>query len=125
MFYSTVVKKALKRCLAKDSKSGRSVKDDYRQNNLIPLVIHDIFGGEILKTSNEKGWHYYNRIDGERLDFTEPDNSYRENQFEDLLSSPDEIVNFFPTEDYITFFMRFIKSFEEAVGLKKFRFDAA
>ena len=35
------------------------------------LVAHDHFGGEILKSRYGAIWHFYNRIDGERIDFTE------------------------------------------------------
>lgn len=32
------------------------------------LVIHDIFGGEIVKTEAPTGWHFYNIVDGFRYD---------------------------------------------------------
>lgn len=35
------------------------------------LVAHDVLGGEILKTRWGEIWHFYNRIDGRRVDFTE------------------------------------------------------
>lgn len=36
------------------------------------LVIQDVFGGDILKTRLPGGrWHFYNRIDGKRSDFTD------------------------------------------------------
>lgn len=35
------------------------------------LVAHDHLGGEILKTRWRDIWHFYNRIDGARIDFTE------------------------------------------------------
>ncbi|MEM8760130.1 MAG: hypothetical protein AAGE83_07395 [Pseudomonadota bacterium] len=34
------------------------------------LVAHDHLGGEILKTRYGDLWHFYNRIDGRRIDFT-------------------------------------------------------
>ncbi|QCR31188.1 hypothetical protein [Lysinibacillus sp. SGAir0095] len=34
------------------------------------LVVNDLLGGEILKTSLPDGWHFYNFIDGNRYDFT-------------------------------------------------------
>jgi hypothetical protein len=49
----------------------------YGQCAQTSIVIHEIFGGDILKTSgwpkpggNGNGRHFYNRIDGVRLDFT-------------------------------------------------------
>lgn len=40
------------------------------QCSVTALVIHDLFGGEIVKTMAPGGWHFYNRIDGKRYDFT-------------------------------------------------------
>jgi hypothetical protein len=40
------------------------------QCNVTALVIHELFGGELLKTPLPAGDHYYNRIGGERYDFT-------------------------------------------------------
>jgi hypothetical protein len=34
-------------------------------------VVHELFGGELLKTRLPEGDHFYNRIDGVRFDFTE------------------------------------------------------
>ena len=41
------------------------------QCNVTAAVIHDIFGGEILRTRLPGVWHYYNRIDGVRFDLTD------------------------------------------------------
>jgi hypothetical protein len=40
------------------------------QCGVTALVAHDRFGGEILKTDVNGAWHFYNRIDGKRVDFT-------------------------------------------------------
>lgn len=40
------------------------------QCNVTALVVQDIFGGEILKTEAPGGWHFYNRVRGERYDLT-------------------------------------------------------
>ena len=40
------------------------------QCGVTALVVHDKFGGEILKTDVNGAWHFYNRIDGKRVDFT-------------------------------------------------------
>lgn len=34
------------------------------------LIVQDVLGGEILKTSVAGAWHFYNRIDGRRWDLT-------------------------------------------------------
>ena len=35
------------------------------------LLVHELFGGELLKTPLPEGDHFYNRIGGVRFDFTE------------------------------------------------------
>jgi hypothetical protein len=41
------------------------------QCNVTALLVHELFGGELLKTRLPDGDHFYNRIDGVRFDFTE------------------------------------------------------
>jgi len=63
------------------------------QCGVTALVMQALLGGEILKTPMAEGWHYYNRVAGQRLDFTasqfaeEPDYqdlpSHREEAFSD------------------------------------------
>jgi hypothetical protein len=118
-----VVTEALKNCQSNDSGWNAGNKSDIEQTSLISLLIHDIFGGEILKTHKNKGWYFYNRIEGKRIDFTGSDlnKSPDEIQFEDIPSCPDETYSYFEDEDYSTFLMKFIWAFEEAVGLDKYR----
>jgi len=68
-------------------------------------LIHNIFGGESLKTHKKKGWHFYNRIEGERIDFagSEESKSSVVNRFEDIPSDPDETHNYFEKDDYLAF----------------------
>ncbi|PTM57651.1 YunG family protein [Desmospora activa] len=40
------------------------------QCGVTALVVHDILGGEILKTPLPEGWHFYNKIEGRRMDFS-------------------------------------------------------
>jgi hypothetical protein len=40
------------------------------QCGVTALVVHDELGGEILKTDVNGAWHFYNRIDDKRIDFT-------------------------------------------------------
>lgn len=118
-----IVYKALKLSLSPGSK-GRLTPNVQTtgQDRLISLLIHDVFGGEILKTHMKKDWHYYNRIDGERVDFTgsEIKKSPRDTRFEDIPSSLDETNDYIDQADYSTFFMGFVRAFEESVGLKKY-----
>ena len=40
------------------------------QCNVTALVVHDRFGGEILKTPVGDEWHFYNRVAGTTYDLT-------------------------------------------------------
>ncbi len=119
-----IVKKALKRTLNLDKTSDLTPfkPEDFRSCET-SMLIFDVFGGEILKTHYKKGWHFYNRINGKRIDFTrsEKEKSSGAKRFEDIPSSPDEIHDYFEKEDYSILFMRFVRAFEETVGLKKYR----
>jgi len=90
------------------------------KDGLVSLLIHDIFGGEILKTKKKRRWYFYNRIDGKRLDFTRKEliKSSGDYSFDDIPSSSSETCCYVENEEYLTFLMRFIMVFEEAVGLK-------
>ncbi len=46
------------------------------QCGVTSLVVQDILGGEIRKTFLKEGWHFYNVINGVRMDFTEEQFSY-------------------------------------------------
>ena len=41
------------------------------QCNVTALLLNELFGGEILKTPLPEGDHFYNRIEGERVDLTD------------------------------------------------------
>jgi hypothetical protein len=126
MINRRIVKKALKCTLDLDKTSNLTpVKPEDFRSCETSMLIFDIFGGEILKTHYKKGWHFYNRINGKRIDFTrsEKGKSSGAKRFEDIPSSPDEIHYYFEKEDYSTFFMKFVRAFEETVGLKKYRSD--
>jgi hypothetical protein len=117
-----VVQEALKRSWELDNNPGLTPDNPADgQDSVISLLIHDVFGGEILKTHKKQGWHFYNRINGERIDFTrtEMGKSSEDNHFEDIPSTPDETCNYFEQEDYSTFFMKFVRAFEDTVGLEK------
>jgi len=94
-------------------------KTAINKSSVISQLIFDIFGGEILKTHKRKGWHLYNRINGERIDFTKPElkTISTEELFEDIPATISEIHYFFEQEQYLPFYMRFIREFEETVGL--------
>lgn len=122
MFNRMYVQEALKHIWSFDNDqrqiSGTLVND---QNGAVSLLIHDLFGAEILKTHKKKGWNFYNRINGERFDFAgSAIRKYSSDyHFEDIHSTPDEANNYVQQDDYSTFLMRFVRAFEEAVGLPK------
>ena len=95
------------------------------QDSLISLLVHDVFGGEILKTPAKKGWHFYNRVDGLRIDFTRSElgKSSNQNHFEDIPATPDETSSYFEKEQYSSFLMNFVRNFEEIVGLNKYQME--
>jgi hypothetical protein len=123
MFNKKVVYEALKGSL--ELEPDRKLTPDNRpigQDSLISLLIHDIFGGEILKTHKRKNWHFYNRIEGERVDFTGSEVKFdRDAIFEDIPSTPDETYDYVDQTDYTTFFTKFVRTFEEKVGLDKYQ----
>lgn len=123
MFYRFVVSEALNHCVEHSPTSGEPYNANPEEASLISLLIHDIFGGEILKTRLKKGWHFYNRVEGNRFDFTRSDISKNtdDTKFDDIPSTPDEINTYFEDTEYSNFLMRFIWAFEEAVGLDKYR----
>ncbi|MBM7705051.1 YunG family protein [Metabacillus iocasae] len=59
------------------------------QCSVTSLVMQDVFGGIILKTRCEDGWHFYNQIDGMRYDFTASQFSSTIN-YDDIVSSREE-----------------------------------
>lgn len=124
MVNRTEVQEALRRSQESDSRLKLNKKKPVNsQDPVISLMIHDIFGGEILKTHKKKGWHFYNRIDGERVDFSKSkrSKSVEDNSFDDLPATPDDTSNYYDMEDYSNFFMRFINAYEETVGLNKYQ----
>ena len=59
------------------------------QCSVTALVVQDILGGGVLKTRTDGGWHFYNLIDGQRLDLT--DSQFVEPlHYEDRKASRDE-----------------------------------
>lgn len=95
------------------------------QDSLISHLVHDVFGGEILKTHGKKGWHFYNRVNGLRIDFTRSKigKFTNEKRFEDIPATPDETSAYFENEQYSAFFMNFVRSFEDIVGLRNYQTD--
>ncbi len=122
MFKKMFVRTALKKIWARDKNQDKTLQTkEYHKDSINSRLIQDIFGGEILKTPLKNDWYFYNRINGERIDFSKYNSkklSYI-NSFEDLPSSPDETFNYVAREDYSNLYMKFIAAYESAVGLIK------
>jgi len=125
MFDRIVVQHALK-CSWEVENNPKRIHDNNRINGLdriTSLLIHDIFGGEILKTPTKNGWHFYNRIDGMRIDFTNSTKSKSTdyNYKEDIPASPEETFQTFEEDEYETLAVRFVRAYEKAIGLEKYQ----
>lgn len=76
------------------------------QCNVTAAVIYDIFGGDILRTRYPDFWHYYNRIDGQRVDltdsqFTRPNARFAAPEsYEDELSDKNAAMDGIPQREY-------------------------
>ncbi|MGY3617760.1 class I SAM-dependent methyltransferase [Bradyrhizobium sp. USDA 10063] len=56
------------------------------------LVVQDILGGDILKTNVDGAWHFYNCLDGCRVDFT-AEQFVSPIEYKDIVSNRDEAFN--------------------------------
>lgn len=61
------------------------------QCGVTALVVQELLGGEIRKTTVGNGWHFYNIIGGDRFDFTEAQFE-EELEYEDLPSEREEAL---------------------------------
>ncbi|MFP7731967.1 hypothetical protein ACLHDF_00790 [Priestia aryabhattai] len=59
------------------------------QCSVTALVVQDIKGGDILKTPCKEGWHFYNRLNQKRCDFTK-EQFHEPLHYADILSSREE-----------------------------------
>ena len=65
------MRRALRRSWSKSSAQQWTADNPaLGQCNVTALLIHEVYGGELLKTPLPDGIHYYNRVHGERIDFT-------------------------------------------------------
>lgn len=78
------------------------------QCNVTAAVVHDLFGGEIRRTLLGETWHYYNWIDGARVDltdgqFTDPGARFTApDPYEDRPTNRDAALATIPDREYRT-----------------------
>jgi hypothetical protein len=61
------------------------------QCSVTALLVQEILGGRLLKTPVEGAWHFYNEIDGQRLDLTDGQFA-RPIRYEDRPAEPAEAL---------------------------------
>lgn len=116
----TIVKEALRRAMPSGEKpSGRASLSAKNRDIEISVLINEVFGGEIIRTRNRQGWHFYNQINGERVDLAWHDesNSSDTSSFGKSSDATAKTSGYYEQNDYSTFFLRFVTALEEAVGL--------
>ena len=71
-FNERQVRDALEEAWSLDTAVQWSVENPANgQCNVTAAVVHDLFGGDVLRTRLPDVWHYYNRINGQRMDLTD------------------------------------------------------
>jgi len=72
IFDESRVRRALELAWSVDSAIQWSVENPANgQCNVTAAVINELYGGDILRTQYPGFWHYYNRINGNRIDLTD------------------------------------------------------
>ncbi|ALA40138.1 hypothetical protein ABE82_00580 [Paenibacillus peoriae] len=79
------------------------------QCGVTALVVQDRLGGDILRTWLDSGWHYYNRIGEDIIDFTRSQFSIPP-QYQDVYSNREEAFSDTNAEQY-TALSRRLKEF--------------
>ena len=124
LFDWVAVREAFRRTIASGDgpglKTGLSLKNHDVE---ISVLINDVFGGEILKTRDGRGWHFYNRIDGVSIDLArqQEDNASDNSSFKGSSDAPPKSSRYVEQNDYTRLFLRFVRAFEETVGLGNYQ----
>lgn len=94
------VERILLKCWSIKTSSKWTINNPYKgQCSVTSLVINDVFGGRILKTRIDGRWHFYNLIDGKRLDFTSKQFDFEIN-YQDIESNRDEAFSDSSSDQY-------------------------
>jgi len=120
----TIVREALKSAMPSggriSGKNGLSVRN---RDIDISFLINEVFGGEIVKSHTRRGWHFYNRINGERIDLAGQDEISSSTDLDSgskSVAMADTPGNF-EQNDYTTLFQRFVTALEDSFGLGKYQ----
>ncbi len=85
-----LIENMLLKCWSIKTSSKWTSENPYKgQCGVTAMVIQELIGGEILKTKAEGQWHFYNKINEERIDFTRKQFDFEVN-YQDIPSSRDE-----------------------------------
>ncbi|MBU9709901.1 hypothetical protein KSP24_23690 [Paenibacillus sp. AK121] len=84
------------------------------QCGVTALVVQDRLGGDILKTWLDSGWHYYNRIGEDIIDFTKSQ-FLSLPQYQHVQSSREEAFSDTNAEQYAALSRRLGESLNEKV----------
>lgn len=73
------------------------------QDEVTSLVVNDFLGGEIVKSVNEEGIHYYNIVGNEILDFTKEEKSNNGDIIsrKTLLKNKNTALRYFILSEYV------------------------
>ena len=75
------------RCWSASTASTYTIANPaFSQCSVTALVVQDHLGGMILKTSVRGQWHFYNLVDGERVDLTSSQ-FHKPLHYEDVLTT--------------------------------------
>ena len=124
LFDWAAVREALRRTISTGSGPAIITDEAMKTRDVeISVLINEVFGGEILKRHNGRGWHFYNRVNGECIDLTgrEVADFSEKSGSGTSYQAPEDTSGYFEQNDYTKFFLRFVSAFEETVGLGNYQ----
>ena len=106
-FNENLVRNALEQAWSRETAVQWSKENPANgQCNVTSVVIFDLFGGDILRTRYPEFWHYYNRVDGQRLDltdsqFTRPGARFTAPEsYDDVVATREQAMHGIPEREY-------------------------
>lgn len=105
--------KIFKKCWSIESSSKWEEDSPWKgQCSVTALVVHDHFGGKILKTNINGQLHFYNKIDNQVIDLTSEQFSSRVD-YQDIESSVEEAFTDTSQKQYEFLAKQFCKHYSE------------